>query len=500
MWRKFAKLILILLVVLFPLTDILAANTIPTKERVGLNVHWTLGGFNKDELYGQRLSESRTKWAREHFYTEVFYSDNTSWGDRYEDILKEYKARDIKVVGMLAYGPEEGNYASPDLERWEMFIDYMVRRYKRYVSVWEIWNEPDSPDYLQPNTVANYLPILDTAYDKIKSIDSHATVLAAGLASPNATFAEGIYSGTDKFDALSFHAYYCGWALDDGSHDRLINDLNSLKAVVDKYKGNRTWVTETGCSTGARGVTESYQAQYLEEAIPIMLDTGFIERILVYNIRNYDYEDQYEANFGLVDEDLNPRPAWNWYKNMPIGPYNVERGTIAFEQEKAVELKSGLERYFGAGLIPISAENWTTVANAYTYGGYSVKAITQAIRYGGKTTHPSIPFRVWSKTDEYRDYINKDWTGGMIIHAYGQPRALITTEQGKANELQAALRSGYDYANLGITQQNWGGLLNAYVYGGYSVADIAKAYKCNGAVHFEIDKDVWQLRPEYQAC
>ena len=499
MGNKFIYAAAVLLLVFLPATDLLASTTL-TKDEVGLNVHWTLGGFDKDELYGQRLNESHTKWAREHFYTEVFYSDNDSWDDRYEDVLKEYKARNIKVVGMLAYGPEAGNYTSPDMETWEMFVDYMVRRYKRYVSVWEVWNEPDSPDYLQPNTVNNYIPILETAYDKIKSIDSSATVLAAGLASPNASFAEGLYSGTDKFDALSFHAYYCGWVKDDGNYDRLTNDLASLKAVVDKYKGSKNWVTEMGCSTGPANISESFQEEYLSQAVPLVMNSGFVERVMVYNIRNYDYEDQYEANFGLVDTNLSPRAAWSWYKDLPIGPYNVRRQTVAQEQSGAVELRTELEKYFGSGLIPISAENWPTVVNAYIYGDYSVQAIVQAIRYGGKTTHPSIPFRYWQETADYRDYINKDWTGGMIIHAYDKPRVLITTEQAKANELRAALQRDYDYANLGITQLNWGGLVNAYVYGEYSIADIAKAYQCNGAVNFEIGKSLWQLRSEYQAC
>jgi len=182
------------------------------------------------------------------------------------------------------------------------------------------------------------------------------------------------------------------------------------------------------------------------------------------------------------------------------GPYDQRRITVAAEQSQAIELKTELEKYFGTGLIPISAENWPTVVNAYIYGGYSVQAITQAIRYGGKTTHPSIPFRYWKRTADYQDYISKDWTGGMIIYAYGKPRALITTEQGKANELKTALQQRPDFASLGITQENWGDLTKAYIYGGYSAADITKAYKCNGAVNFTIAKDVWQARDEYKAC
>jgi len=100
MSRNIIKIILLSFIVslfVMPLQRADAAFFYPTKEHVGLNVHWTLGGFGLDNLYSKRLDESKTKWVREHFYTEVFYSDNTAWVYRYENKLKEYKKKGIKV-------------------------------------------------------------------------------------------------------------------------------------------------------------------------------------------------------------------------------------------------------------------------------------------------------------------------------------------------------------------------------------------------------------------
>jgi hypothetical protein len=368
------------------------------------------------------------------------------------------------------------------------------------VKVWEIWNEPDSPDYLKPNTADNYIPILETAYRKIKSLDPQARVLAAGLASPNAGFADEIYSKTNKFDALSFHIYYCGWYRDFGDNRKLREDLGSLKAVIARHQGKKAWVTEMGCSTGDWNISESFQKKYLAETVPLVMSTGFIERVFIYNIRNYTYGDPYEDNFGLLDAEMKPRKSWYWYKNILVGPYNKLRLPISEEQGQALELKSKLEKYFGKGLIPISAENWPTVVNAYVYGEYPVKAIVQAIRFGGKAVHPTIPHHLWKETEDYKKYINKDWTGGMIIFAYDRPRILITDEQARASELKSLLQQNYDSESLGVTQLNWYQLVNAYVYGGYPVEAIARAYQCNGAVHFSIPHDVWKERGEYIGC
>jgi hypothetical protein len=291
----------------------------PSKNEVGLNVHWTLGASGLEDQYRYRLRESNTKWAREHFSTEVILGDTGwIWLERYDSIMKEYEELNINVVGLLAYGPDNGVFTPPNPDVWEEYVRTVVARYNEYVDVWEIWNEPDSPDYLEPSSPDYYVPMLETAYDTIKLIDPKATVLIGGLANPDTNFMEGIASKTNKYDAINFHAYYCGYYRDNGDNRKLLEDLSNFKRIVNKYTPNKkAWITELGCSTGMSGIGENFQKNYLQNTIPQILNTGFIERIFLYNIRNYDYLDKYENNFGLLDVNMNPRPAWNWYKDIP---------------------------------------------------------------------------------------------------------------------------------------------------------------------------------------
>lgn len=97
----------------------------------------------------------------------------------------------------------------------------------------------------------------------------------------------------------------------------------------------------------------------------------------------------------------------------PLGPGKL--GTFAYgkarianevEQARARELKVALEKELGRPLN-ISIDHWYTVVNSYIYGEYPVHAIAQALKYGGKTVHPSIGWQAWKNTADYQNYINK---------------------------------------------------------------------------------------------
>lgn len=493
--RKIMFYILISILFFCPLAGIAESSPwTTTNDKVGLNVHWALGGFNKDSQYSYRLSQSHTKWVREHFYTEVFMVDNPdAWYERYDYVLNEYHKKGIKVLGMLAYGPEHGDYQQPDLELWEDYVRTIVYRYKNRVDAWEIWNEPDSADYLTPHNPETFGPILKTAYRTIKNIDSNALVLNGGLTWPNFYFAEQLFQDYNQyFDRLAVHAYYCR----DGNNNQLLADLNSLKEVVNQYRpGEKVWMTEFGCSS----FNEASQAAYLENATQAVLETGFVDKIFLYNIRNRDTGDSYEDHFGLLTLDMRPRVSWQWYRKLPRGPYDKPRINVELEQQHAQELKAVLENYFGEGRIPVTAENWSKLVNAYVYGGYPVIAIVQALRFGGITVHPAIHYDYWKESPDYQNYINKDLDHGRFVYAYGKARLPIDQEQAKAQELKQQLQEQYGLEHLRINDTNWIKLLNAYAYGGYPVAAIARAVIYGGkTVHLEIPWKIWQESADYQ--
>ncbi|MDP2736734.1 MAG: fibronectin type III domain-containing protein [bacterium] len=87
--------------------------------------------------------------------------------------------------------------------------------------------------------------------------------------------------------------------------------------------------------------------------------------------------------------------------------YGKERlKNLSEERRLAEELKNKLNQYFNSQ-IPKSTQAWYVLVNAYIYGGYPLEAVAQAIKWSGKTVHPSIPWNSWQNSDDYRDYIDR---------------------------------------------------------------------------------------------
>jgi hypothetical protein len=496
--KKIFLIILIINILFSPLFAMASDPWVATNDRIGLNVHWALGGFGKDDLYQLRLHQSRTTWVREHFYTEVFMGENQdAWFARYDLVMEKYRREGIKVLGMLAYGANHGDFYQPDLEVWEQFVRKVVARYRDSVSAWEVWNEPDSPTYLTPHNPETYGPILEIAYRTIKHNDPGALVLNGGLSWFNWYFAERLFKDYGSyFDQLAVHGYYC----ENQNYSEMMSHLSALRSVVGKYRpGQQIWITEFGCSTGSSGISEQDQVNYLKEATATLLETTFVDKIFIYNIRNREIGDIYEDNFGLLTLDMQPRLAWDWYRRLPYGPYDQKRISLNLEQKKAGELKSVLEKFYGVGKIPVARENWYKLVNAYIYGGYPVIAIVQAVRFGGKTVHPEIRYEYWQDSDSYKEYINKGLVNGRFVFAYNKARLPIEVEQKKAVELKEKLANQFGLEHLRINADNWGKLFNAYAYGGYPVEAIARAVIYGGkTVHTDIPWTAWRRHPSYQ--
>jgi polysaccharide biosynthesis protein PslG len=381
-----------------------------TKDEIGLNVHWALGGFGADDEFRDRLKESDTLWVREHFYNEVLMGDNQeAWLARYDKIMREYRKQGIRVVGMLAYGPKHGDMQRPHDEQWRSFVELVVKRYGDYVKVWEVWNEPDSPDFLAINNPWYFQPIMEIGYDTIKKHYPEATVLNGGLTGPNPHFAKVMYEEYgDKFDAMTIHIYACERFYEDGDFRSLDYAMDRFKTLIDQYRPNeKVWITEIGCSTASPGIDAARQAYYFERVFPHLFQKGWIKKVFIYTIRNRDINNPYEDEFGLMRIDMAKRLSWEYYEKVPVGPYGQRRRSVAIEQMFSNHLRMKLDKFFKEGFIHISEDQWPRYVNAYLYGRYPLDAIIKAARHHGKTVHPSIPYQIWRETQDYKEFIEK---------------------------------------------------------------------------------------------
>lgn len=293
----------------------------PSKKYIGLNVHQTLASVEAtDAQYQQKLSASHTVWVREHFsHQQIMGTDQAAWVTRYDKIMLQYRASGQKVVGMLAYDLNQ-NYTNPSPTDFENFVRYIVKRYRNYVDVWEVWNEPDTNKYLKPATVSTYKPLLKSAYGLIKYYDPDSIVLNGGIANiTDLQFIDSLYRRThDYFDAFNIHLYYCDEYQFNNNINALREDIENLEKIIFKKKRDKkVWITEIGCSTYNNHFNQNTQKDYLQKAVHYLSQKDYVQNILLYTLRDRDLADNYEAKFGLVDLNFYNKKAWAWYRQLP---------------------------------------------------------------------------------------------------------------------------------------------------------------------------------------
>ena len=231
----------------------------PTKRNVGLNVHTALGATTQadNELFQRKLANTNTLWVREHIsFAEVMGPNGRGWLERYDEVMRDYKQQGKRVVVMLAYGddtPGRDRFVPPTKSQWRRFVRRVVKRYRNMVDAWEVWNEPDSPSYMHPNTVKALAPLMRTAYPILKHYDPNSIVLNGPIGDiTNTDFVKQLYKKAGRyFDELSVHLYYCDEYVHNGNNGKLWEDWAALELAIPEHRRRqKVWVTELGCSTG----------------------------------------------------------------------------------------------------------------------------------------------------------------------------------------------------------------------------------------------------------
>lgn len=146
--------------------------------------------------------------------------------DRMDRIVAMMRARGIPILHTLGqtprwaarhpetpspYGwPMEGAPSPPkDLSDWKRYVEVVAKRYKGQIEAYEIWNEPNSPNFWigAPEEMAELTKI---AAETIRAIDPDAVIV-----SPPCSSAEGLgwferflaAGGGTHVDVVAYHMY-----------------------------------------------------------------------------------------------------------------------------------------------------------------------------------------------------------------------------------------------------------------------------------------------------
>ena len=123
---------------------------------------------------------------------------------RYDRAISEARARGMRIL-LTVSGPvprwatrdRTDNVTRPSPERFERFMTAVGRRYRDQVSYWAIWNEPNHPDFLEPQYDSHKHPLSPGIYRKLVQAGERG-LDASGNGSDRVWIGETAPRGTGK--------------------------------------------------------------------------------------------------------------------------------------------------------------------------------------------------------------------------------------------------------------------------------------------------------------
>jgi hypothetical protein len=148
------------------------------------------------------------------------------------------------------------------------FAEAAARRYAGKGILWEIWNEPNQPDFWTPQPdVTDYCKLVNETAPRIKKADPTGYVVAPAAAGIPFEWLEDCFKLglLDWIDALTVHPPN----IYSDMPETVIEDYAKLRSLIQSYAPNRKEIpiisSESGYSMDWTwlGITEERQAQYL---------------------------------------------------------------------------------------------------------------------------------------------------------------------------------------------------------------------------------------------
>lgn len=235
---------------------------------------------------------------------------------------------------------ERGNLSPVDryrprsMEDWLTYVRTVVERYdgdgvedapdSPRLTHWEVWNEPNLALFWPPEAnAAEYVALLAATHEAILAADPSATVILGGLSGSGVDYLEQVYDagGAPYFDIVSVHLYVHPSL---GSSEGLQSALASTRQVMNSNGDGEKplWLTEIGWSDapnawGQPTASQDEIAALLTEVYRLPLEA---DKIFWYDFRNIvDNSPDVEHNFGLVNHDFSPKPAYATYAEIASG-------------------------------------------------------------------------------------------------------------------------------------------------------------------------------------
>ncbi|MEJ5345193.1 MAG: flagellar filament outer layer protein FlaA [Chloroflexus sp.] len=373
---RYLHLLLLLSLFLAGWPSVPAAVQSANPSAFGANTHIATTYPFPDSLHqpADVIAQSALGWVREEFQWGRIEPRPGQYDWTFTDrAVNELTQRGINIVGLfnpaVGWGtpspaddgipPEQGSFYPPDPQLFASFVATVVNRYKDRIRYWQVWNEPDNPVYWRPAPdPAAYAALLRAVYPAIKAADPGATVLAAGIVSPEpaGSFLQALADNGawNSFDIIALHPYTDPLGPEAGSIDSV--GIGAIQTLAARLGPKPIWVTEFGWAdsesdrTGAQSIDGETQANYLIRAMALLRQAG-VERVIMFRFKDMQLRNGVPYNaYGLLrygngQADYSQfKPAFNAFRTLnqqvggrqPLGVRRLSEARIAFDFERSL--------------------------------------------------------------------------------------------------------------------------------------------------------------------
>jgi hypothetical protein len=231
------------------------------------------------------------------------------------------------------------------LHQWSSFIRDLASRYRGRIAHYEIWNEPNSPEFWKPEPrIEEFADLMRTAYYAIRATDPGAKVVLGGLSANAVGYLNAYYDTLDArmpaearaqgyfFDVLGVHPYSGARSprVRSRSHthtdrwgpvDRNFIGFRRLKRIVDTRdsRAKGVYIGEYGFSTKNTwmpAVSDRLRARYLRHAYNLAAAEKYVSGLAWYG---FVPNSATPPEWSIVDARLNPSRTFKALRTVPSG-------------------------------------------------------------------------------------------------------------------------------------------------------------------------------------
>ncbi len=313
-----------------------------------------------------------------------------------DGIIDSLNGANLKILLTLTAAPDwarssaQENGPPDDFATFTTFVSAVTARYAGRVQAYQIWNEPNLRrewnSEVHDISAASYTELLTVAYTAVKSADSAALVLSAGLAPTG--YNDGVNAIDDRqflrdmyanglaaaSDAIGAHPL--GWANPpdaeccvpppgvlthfENPSFYFRNTLSDYRQIMTDSGDGSTpiWVTKFGwgSSEDTDPPSETYifvsytdlveQAAYVPRAFQLGTELGFIGPMFLDNLNGCDIDGAENCYNSLLGPGDQPRPVFAAVRDLitptaEIAPQPGASGDVTVEAPPASDIQPG---------------------------------------------------------------------------------------------------------------------------------------------------------------